>query len=320
MLTTRFIIGIFLNLLMVLGTASVSGQTYPNRPIRIVTSEQGGTTDFASRLIAQRISPPLGQPVIVDNRPSGVIPGEIVSKALPDGYTVLIYGPPLWIGPLLQQTRYDVLRDFSPVTLATRSPNCLVVHPSVPAKSVKELIALAKARPGELNYSSAATAGSNHIAAELFKAMAGVNIVRINYKGTAPALNALIRGEVHLSFPSVSAAISHVNSGKLRALAVTSAQPSSLLPGFPTVAESGLPGFESAIIIGIFVPTKTPAAIINRLNEEIVRVLYGAAVKEQFLNVGSETVGSSPEELVAYIKSDVARTGKVIKDAGIKAE
>ncbi|MBI4189464.1 MAG: tripartite tricarboxylate transporter substrate binding protein [Betaproteobacteria bacterium] len=314
----RFAVWMFSVGMMVLGAGVVSGQEFPNKPIRMVTSPPGGGADFASRLIAQGLSGPLGQQVIVDNR-GGIIPMEIVSKAPPDGYTLLLSAS-LWLTPLLQNTPYDPVRDFSPITLVGNSPNVLVVHPSLPVKSVKELIALAKARPGELNYASGATGASTHLAAESFKSMAGVDIARIPYKGNGPALNALIGGQVQLMFATAGSVTPHLKSGRLKGLAVTSARPSALAPGLPAVTTSGLAGYESAAPYGIFAPAGTPATLINRLNQEIVRVLKQADVKDRFFNSGIEIVGSSPEGLAATVKSEMARSGKVIKDAGIRAE
>ena len=320
MLLARFVAWIFSAGIMLLGASVVSGQDYPIRPIRMVTSEVGGGNDLQARLIAQGLSGPLGQQVIIENRPSGVIPGEVVSKAPPNGYTLLLYNITLWIGPLMQNTPYDAVRDFSPIALATTAPNVLVVNSSLPVKSVAELVALAGARPGEFNYASSGTGASNHLAAELFRAMAGVNIVRVPYKGAGPALNALIAGEVQLMFPTAGAVTPHVRSGRVRALAITSAEPSALAPGVPTVASSGLPGYESISIYGVFAPARTPRPIVNKLNEEIVRVLNRTDVKEKFFNAGVETVGGSPEQLAATVKSEMVRMGKVIKDAGIREE
>jgi len=301
-------------------TGLVSGQTYPSRPIRLVAPSAGGGSDLTARLVAQGISGVLGQAVIVDNRGGGILPAEIVSKASPDGYTLLLMGGSFYIGPLLRETPYDPVKDFAPVTWMDVAPNVLVLPLSVAANSVKDLIALAKARPGELNYGSGSTGSSNHLAAELFKAMAGVNIMRIPYKSGAPALAALIGGDVQLMFVSAPTVAPHLKLGKLRALGVTSAQPSTLLPGIPTLAGSGLPGYQSVGITGIWAPAKTPVTAINRLNQEIVRFLKTAETKEKFINAGVEVVGSSPEEFAAMIKSDITVLGKVIKDAGIKAE
>ncbi|MBI3939178.1 MAG: tripartite tricarboxylate transporter substrate binding protein [Betaproteobacteria bacterium] len=320
MMLPRFSVWIFSVGMMVLAAGVVSGQAYPNKPIRIVAPEAGGGGDFAARLIALGLSGSLGQQVIVENRggASGIIAGRTVAKAPPDGYTLLFYGSIFWIGALLQDVPYDPVADFSPITLATSSPNILVVHPSLPVNSVKELIALAKARPGELNYAST-TGSTPHLAAELFKAMAGVNIVRIPYKGAGPALNDLIGGQVQLMFPVAAAVTPHVKSGRLRALAVTSVEPSELVRGLPTVAAT-VPGYESVQMTAMFAPAKTPATIINRLNQEIVQVLNRADVKEKFFNAGAKVVGGSPEQLMATMKSEMARLGKVIKDAGIRAE
>jgi tripartite-type tricarboxylate transporter receptor subunit TctC len=301
------------------GASAVSAQDYPNKPIRIVTSEAGGGNDVQARLVAQGLSSALGEQVVVENRPSGVIPGEVVSKAPANGYTLLLYNNTLWFGSLLQTTLYDVLRDLAPVTSVARGANVLVINPATPVTSVAELVALAQAKPGELNYGSSGTGATNHLAAELFRSMAGVNIVRINYKGAGPALTALLAGEIQLMFPTAGAVTPHLKSGRVRALAVTSAEPTALFPGVPTVAAS-LPGYESVTIYGIFTPAKTPRAIIDKLNVEIVRFLNRAEVKEKFFNAGMETVGGSPEQLAAAVKSEMTRMGKVIKDAGIRAE
>jgi tripartite-type tricarboxylate transporter receptor subunit TctC len=271
------------------------------------------------RLIVPALVRSLGQPVVVDNRgANAVVP--VVLKASPDGYTLLFYGSTFWISTLLEKASYDPVRDFSPVALVTRSYNLITVHPSIAAHSVKELIALAKAKPGALNYGSGATGASTHLAAELFKALAGVNIVRIPYKGAGPAINSLLAGEVQVMFPSASSISAHVKSGKVRALAVTSAQPTPLVPGLPTVAASGVPGFESSTVNAVFAPAKTPAKIISRLNAEIVRGFNQPEVKETLLSIGIETVGSSPQELATIMNSEMARLGKVIKEAGLRQE
>jgi tripartite-type tricarboxylate transporter receptor subunit TctC len=298
-----------------------SGQAYPNKPVRIVATEPGGNGDFIARLIAQGISGVLGQPVIVENR-AGMIGGETVAKAPPDGYTLICNGGGLWLAPFVRdKVPYDPVRDFSPITLTHRAPVLIVVHPSLPVKSIKELIALAKASPGVLDFSVGSIGSSPHLAAELFKSMANIDMVRIPYKGGgAAAIIALISGEVHLSFASAASVAPHVKSGRLRALAVTSAEPSALAPGLPTVAASGLPGYELEVTTGLFAPAKTPEVIINRLNQEIVRFLNTAAAKEKSLSAGAEAAGTSPEEFAAYIKAEMTRMGKVIKDAGIRVD
>ena len=299
-----------------LGAGVASGQDFPNKPIRILTSPVGSSVDFVARVIAQGLAVHLGQPVIVENLAARVALGINLSKAPPDGYTLLIAGGSFWIGPLLQKTPWDPVKDFLPISMMAKTTNILMVHPSLPVKSVKELIALAKARPGELSFARGGTGGSSHLAGELFTAMAGVKIVGIAYTSGAQEIADLLSGRVQLTFGS-SALVPHAKSGKLRALAVTTKEPSPLAPGLPTVAASGLPGFEAESQTGLLTTDKTPAPIINRLSQEVVRVLHMPDVKEKLLNSGTEPVGSSPEELAALIKSEMAKWGKVIKDAGI---
>ncbi len=316
---TRLVVRMLLAGMTVLGAGVVSGQAYPTKPIRIITAEPGGGYDFTARVVAQALSGSLGQQVIVDNRGGGVILAELVAKAPPDGYTLLVSGNNLWVTPFLQTVPYDPVRDFSPISLMNSSPNLLVVHPSLPVKSVKDLIALAKTRPGELDYSTGNLGSASHLAADLFKNMAGVNMMRIPYKAAGSAINALIGGQVQLMFATAGSVAPHVKSGRLAALAVTSAGPSKLFPGLPTVAAS-VPGYKYMGMVGMFAPAKTPAAIIDRLNQETARVLNRADVKERFFNVGVEVVGGSPEHFAATIRSDMAGMGKVIKDAGLRAD
>jgi len=287
----------------------------------MVTTAPGGGNDFAARLIAPALAGGLGQQVIVDNRSSTVVPGDIVAKSPPDGYSILLAASTFTIGPLLiRNSPYDPVQDFAPITLAVSSPNILVVHPTLPATSIKELIALARSKPGELNYATSGIGSSAHLAAELFKSMAGVNIVHVPYKGAGPASIDLVAGQVQLAFGNTTTVMPHVKAGRLRALAVSTAQPSVLVPGLPTVASAGLPGFESASMVGILGPARTPSAIVERLNRELVRVLNLPDVKEKFSNVGMETVGSTPAHLNATMKSEIARLGKVIRDAGIRGD
>ena len=303
-------------------SAGSAAQEFPGKPVRLIVPGTGNSFDIAARQIAQAIAGPLGQPVIVDNRPPGVIPGQVVAQAAPDGHTLLYSANSLWLGQFLQaETPYDVVRDFAPIMLTTRSPTVLVVHPSLPVKSVRDLIALAKARPGTLNYGSGATGSANHLAAELFKSMAGgLDIVRIGYKGTGPALIDLIAGQLQMMFTVTGSVAPHMKSGRLKPLAVSSAQPTELMPGVPTVAASGLPGFESAGLAGVFAPAKTPRAVIDRLNREISRVLGTSDLKEKFLSAGVEIVASTPEQFTAAIKAEMGSVGKLIKDAGIRGE
>ena len=294
-----------------------AAQRYPVKPVRILTVVPGGTPDLISRLISQGITSSLGQPVVVDNR-AGIVGIEIAAKAPADGYTLAVNGQNLWILPFLQSNLpYDPVRDFAPVSLVTRAPNVLVVHPSVPARSVEELIALAKSKPGELNYGTGGVGSSNHLSAELFKAMSGVNLVLINYKGTGPSITGLLGGEVQVMFAGLGPAAPHIKSGKLRALAVTTAQPSALTPGLPPVA-TFLPGYESVVLTGMFAPVKTPPAIIDRLNQEIVQLLALPEVRERLANLGIEPVGSSPAEFATKIKSEMSSMGKLIKDADLR--
>ena len=319
MLSTRSVGLIFSTTVIVLGAATASAQSYPNKPIRIVTSEAGASTDNTARIVGQGISGLVGQPVIIDNRGSGMITGDLVAHAAPDGYTLLVQGSAVWVATLFRKTPYDPIKDFSPITQLVTAPQILCVNSSVPVKSVKELIDLAKARPGSLNYASGLPGTLNHLAAELLKSMAGVNIVGISYKGGAPALNSLLSGETQIMFVAMSSAAPHLKSGRIRALGATTPQTSALAPGIPTLAAT-LPGYESASVVGFLAPAKTPATIINRLNQEAVRVLNTAEVKEKFSSIGIETVGNSPAQFGASIKSEMARLGKVIKEAGLRAE
>ena len=302
-----------------LSAGAAHAQEFPNKPIRIVTSAAGGGNDIIGRIVAQGISGPLGVAAIVDNR-TGMVSIESTVKAPPDGYTLLFQSNITWLSPFMQQVNFDPVRDLSPITLAATAPSLLIVHPALPVKSVKDLIALARARPGDLNYATAGAGGALHLAAELFKAMAHVNILAVMYRGSGPAMNSLFSGEVQVMFQTASAAVPHLKSGRFRALAVTSLQPSVVVPGLPTIAASGVPGYESVTLYSFFAPAKTPAEVINRLNREIVRFIQTPATKERLLTVAVESVGSTSEQLAATIKSDMATTGKVIKDAGIRAE
>jgi tripartite-type tricarboxylate transporter receptor subunit TctC len=301
----------------------VHAQAYPTKPIRVVTSQPGNAFDTASRIIAERLTVSLGQPVIVDNRggAGGVIAGEIVAKAQPDGHTLLSYGNTIWqIGFMRKNVPFDPLKDFAPITLAVVSPNVLIVHPTVAVSSVKELIALAKSRPGQLNYGGGNTGSTAHLAAELFKSMAGVNLVHVPYKSTAQSVVALVAGEVQVMFPNGATATPYIKSGKAKVLAVTTAVPFPLMPGVPTVASAGLPGFESTAIHAIMAPAKTPPAIIARLNREIVKVLNTPEVTERFLGMSAMVVASSPEQLAAAIRKEMETSGKLIRTLGIRAD
>ncbi len=301
--------------------AQAQSDRFPAKPLRIVTAEVGGGNDYASRVIAAGLSAALGQQVVVENRGGTPVNAvDSVMRAAPDGHTLLLNGSNMW---MLQYMRdnvpYDVLRDLAPVTLAVSSPCILIVHPSLPVKSAKDLIALARARPGELNY-AAAPGGLIHIAAELFKSMARVNMVHVAYKGGGPSLNALFAGEVQLMFPTAGTVASQLQSNRLRALAVTSLKPSALFPQLPSIAASGLPGYESVGRFAIFAPAKTPEALVARLNQEILRVLGRSDSIARLNTAGIEPVGSTPEQLTAVVKAEMATLGKVIRDAGMRVE
>lgn len=299
---------------------AVYAQTYPVHPVRIVTGGVGGGSDFTSRLLASGLSASLGQQVVVDNRASGVLPAELVSKATPDGHTLLVISNTLWLSPLLQTTPFDPLRDFVPISLTNRAPNVLVVHPSVQAKDVRELVALARERPGQLSYSSGSTGASSHLAAEMFKVLAQVNIVRIPYKSGATEIVDLLSGQVHLTFGTAPSVMQYVRSGKLRGLAVTSAQPFSLAPGLPTVAAAGLPGYESETVAGLLAPARTPVAVITTLHRDTSQFLSRPDVREKFAATGVESVGSTPQQFAAVMKAEVERMGRIIREAGIRAD
>lgn len=296
-------------------------QTYPAKPVRIVTSDPGGGSDMVARAIAPLMTTALGQPVIVDNRGGGVVPPEIVSRAAPDGHTLIYYGNTLWVTPLTQaRVPYDAIRDFVPISLAVTSPNVLVVHPSLPVKSVKDLVALARNRPGELNYASAGVGSSNFLAAELFKSMAKVHIVSIPYKGLGAATIDVLGGQVLMMFSTATVAGTHIRSGRLRALAVSSAERSVAFPDLPTVASQGLPGYESALNSGLLAPSRTPDAIVRRLNQDTVRALGDAGVREKFQSIGVDVIASTPEQFASKIKSEIATIGKLLRDAGLRVE
>jgi len=303
-----------------IAAAGAPAADYPDRPIRLLTSGVGGNGDVTARLIALNLTPRVGQQVIVDNRPSGFSSSEIASRAAPDGYTLLVLGSSHWMSPLLQKVPYDAFRDFAPITMFSATPNVLIVSPSLPVASVSDLIALARAKPGTLNYGASGTGSSNHLAAELFKHMAGLDIVYIAYKNNVAAMVDLMSGQIQMAFPTGAAAAPLVKSGKIKALAVSGAKPSPTFPGLPTIASSGVPGYESGSPIAVFAPAKTPAAIIKRLNTEIVQSLADPKTRERLHSQGAEPVGSTPEALAATMKSEVARMSKVIKAAGIKAE
>ena len=306
-------------LTLLLAAGWVGAQDYPAKVIRIVTSPPGGSNDFAARLLVRGFAERPGWQFVIDNRATIVAP-EVVMRAAPDGYTLLISGGTFITGPLIEKLPYDPLRDFAPISLTHRQTNVLVVHPSLPVKSVKDLIALAKGRPGQLNYASSGTGSASHLSGELFKVMTGTKIVRINFKGLGAAVTSLLSGEVQLMYANPAAIAPYLQAGRVRPLAITSAQPSALYPNLPTMAASGLPGFEMDVITGVYAPAGTPAGIVNRLNQEIVRAINVPDIKEKFTNIGIETVGTSPQELTAAMKAEIARTSRLVKEGGIRGE
>jgi tripartite-type tricarboxylate transporter receptor subunit TctC len=304
----------------VLAAHAACAQSYPARPVRILTTVTGGSLDLTARFIAPKLAESLGQQVIVDNR-GGVLSMELVARAPPDGYTLVLASASLWVSQFLRtQVGWDPVKDFVPITTAVTLPNVIAVHPSLPVKSVRDLVALARARPGQLNYSSGQVGSSSHLAGEYFNLLARTRMVRVPYKGAGPALIALLTGEAQVSFPNTASALPYVAQNKLRALAVASARPSALVPDLPTAAASGLPGYESKAILGIFAPARTPEAIVQRLNQEIVRVLNDPEVKRRLFDAGAEVAAGSPAELAEAMKADTALTGKLITSAGIRAD
>jgi tripartite-type tricarboxylate transporter receptor subunit TctC len=306
-------------------TAAANAAAYPDKPIRMLVGfAAGGGTDTTARAIGQPLSEALGQQVIVDNRPgaAGNIAADITAHSVPDGYTILMGTiAALAINPsLYQKLPFDPIKDFEPISLAVSSMNVLVVHPSVAAKNVKELIALAKAQAGKLTYGSSGVGGAGHLAGVLFDQLAGTKMIHVPYKGGAPAIIALVSGEVNMVFATAETAVPQVKAGKIRALGVTTAKRSALLPDLPTIAEGGLPGYEANNWYGLLAPAKTPPAIIERLNREVVKVLNMPNVKEQLFRSGLDASPSTPKEFGAYIKSEMAKWSKVVKASGAKAE
>jgi tripartite-type tricarboxylate transporter receptor subunit TctC len=306
-------------------SAAAHSQVYPSKPIRmIVAYPPGGGTDIVGRMVAQKLGETLGQGIVVENRggASGNIGTEIAARAAPDGYTVLMgnVAPNAINVSLFKNLPFDPVADFAPVSLVASTPNILVVHPSTPARTVKEVIALAKAKPGTLNFASAGVGSSSHLAGELFRILAGAEIVHVPYKGAGPAMVDVLSGQVQLYFATMPAAMPHVKSGKLVPIAVTSARRSPALPDAPTIAESGVPGYEAATWYGLLAPAHTPATAVARLHENIVKILGDAALRQKLVDQGFDPVGDSPEEFAAYIKSEIAKWGKVIRDADIRPE
>ena len=305
-------------------SASVQGQAYPTRPVRLVVGfTPGGGVDINARLLASKLSELLGQSVIVDNRPGAGtnIANELVAKSAPDGYTLLVASPAVAINmALYKNLPYDTLRDFVAVSIFSESPNILVVNASSSAKSVNDLIALARTKPGVLNYSSAGTGTTQHLAGELLKLRTGTNIVHVPYKGTAPSLTALIAGDVDLTFANVPAIIQHVKSGRLRPLASTGVRRSELMPDVPTMQEAGLTGLEVTVWYGVLAPAATPRDTVNILSEAIVKAARSPDIRQRLLDQGAEPVGSTPSEFDKILHEEVAKWAEVIRTSGIQVE
>ena len=303
---------------------AVSAQTYPARPVRLVVPfPPGGPTDIVARAIAQQLQDQWSVPVVVENRPgAGAIIGmDAVAKAAPDGYTLLLGSNSLALNKsLYSKLPFELERDFAPVILITRIPNVLVVHPQVPAGSVAELVALAKAKPGQLNYASVGTGTGPHLFAELFISQTGVKLVHVPYKGTAPAVGDLLAGQVQLLFDSLATALPNIRAGKLRALGVTSAARAQAAPDIPTIAESGVPGYEATGWFGIAVTGGTQESIVTRLNADLARALESAAVRDRLQRLGGEVVGGSPAQFAGFIRAEMNKWDKVIRDSGIRAD
>ena len=302
----------------------VAAQQYPTRSIRfIVPFPAGGGNDIVGRIVALQLNQALGQPVVVDNRggAGGTIGTDLTAKSPPDGHTMLINNISLAVNAtLFTRLPYDTLKDLAPVTMVGRQPNILVVHPSIPAKDVRELLALARARPRQINYGSGGVGTASHLATELLKLMTKTDMVHVPYKGLGPALIDLMGGQIQLIISTMASALPQIKAGKLKPLAVTTAQRSSFFPEVPTLDEAGVRGYEFNTWYGLLVPAGTPRAIIDRLNKETAKLLESAAVREQFTPQGLEAAPTSPDEFGAYLKSEVAKWGKVVKASGAKPE
>jgi len=307
-----------------LSAGAALAQPYPAKPVRLVVPfVAGGPTDIEARQIGQKLGEALGQQVVIDNRggANGNIGMEIAAKSPPDGYTLVIASVgTLTVNPHLYKLPFDVLRDFAPITQTTQSPALLVVHPSLPVKTVKELLALARAQPGKLTFGSSGNGGLGHVCGEMFKQMAKIDIVHVPYKSAAPALTDIAGGHISLLFNNTIATVPFVKSGKLRALGVTSAKRTAALPEVPTLAEAGVPGYENYSWFGILVPVGTPREIVARLGDEVTKLLRAPDMREKMEAVGSEVVASTPEQFAAYLRSETDKYGRLVKAVGMRAD
>ncbi len=299
-------------------------QSYPAGPVRVVVPfPAGGGVDSMARIFGQQLSADIGKPVVIENRAgaNGMIGSELVAKSPKDGYTLLLNGANFVTTPsLYKNVTYDPIRDFEPVSLLAHAPNILVVHPSLPAKSVRELIALSKARPGQVNYASSASGSTPHLAAELFKTLTGANLVHVPYRGTGPAITAMISGEVSVMFMPALAAIPYISNGRVRALGVTTAQRLPALPDLMTVAETGLKGYQSSQWYGVLAPAGTPAAALNTLSSHAAKIMQAPAMKERMKNSGSVSVGSTRDEFGRHLREEFTKWAKIIAASGAKVD
>jgi tripartite-type tricarboxylate transporter receptor subunit TctC len=310
---------------LALGVAPASAQPYPNKPIRMIIGfPPGGGTDIAGRLVGGALQSALAQPVVIENRPgaNGLIAMDLLAKSPPDGYTISMgAGGPLTINPLIMKNvPYDPIKDIASVGMVSANVLALLVHPSLPAKSVQELIALLKAKPDGYSYASSSIGSPHHLTMELFKSLTGTRAIHVPYKGSADVVKDMIGGQVLLAFETLSVVLPHVNAGRLRLIAVTSAKRSQLASGAPTVAESGLPGFQSFSWYGVIAPAGTPASIIERLNGEIRKAVATPEVRQKLAELGAEPLGGTAAEMDVFIRAELAKWGRVIKDAGIKLD
>ena len=303
--------------------ATAVAQPYPAKPIRfLIGFPPGGTNDILARALAPKLSEFLGQPVVIENRAgaSTAIATELAARSAPDGYTIVLNAPGHATNPALMKLSFDPVKDFAFITLLVESQNLLVVHPSIPARSVKELIAVSMKRPGVINYGSSGTGTTPHLSAELFQYMTGTQWVHIPYKGSGLGLTALLAGEISLYFANVPAVIRYVQAGRLRPIAVSGTKRTAAVPDIPTVAESGLPGFAVTSWFGVAAPARTPRPIVDRLNGDIVRALNTPELRERIQGMGADPVGNTPEQYTVFVQNEIAKWGKVIKAAGIKGE
>src|SRR3954470_22249356 len=311
-------------ILCFIASSLAAAQNYPTRTVRIVVPyAAGGNTDFTARVIAAKLTDVFGQQVVVENRAGGAtnIGSDLVAKATPDGYTLLMGGASNAINmSLYPKLPYDTLRDFAPISLCVKGANVLAVHPSVPVKNVKELIALAKSKPGKMNYASSGLGSSNQMAGELFKLMAGINIVHVPYKGNSPALTDTIAGQVEMIFSGVPLLVPHIEAGRIRAIGIGSLKRFRALPNVPTIDETGLKGYEATTWFGLMAPIKTPKEIVARLNGEVGKILASSEVADRFLGEGVEPIGGSTEFFTQFIRDEIAKYAKVVKAANLKGE